>query len=236
MPTPTYRSRVTSLVWLTPDTVQFAVTKPEGFVFKAGQFILFQVPAAGNSADLQPRAYSIASSPDEADLLFVVKIKEGGRAGRWLREDVREESEVTLLGPLGNFVMKDERDCLFLCTGTGIAPFRSLVHDALFRRDQRRIDLLFGVRHEADIFWRKEMEEIMAHHPNFRFHLALTQPIDTWQGLTGRVHTVAHTATPAISERSVYVCGSPAMVQDVKAAALNIWGVPKERMHCEGFV
>lgn len=80
-------------------------TKPAGFAFRPGQFILLDVPHAGSPEDVQARALSIASTPDENDLLFVVKIVTGGRLGRWVEEALREGVAATFKGPFGNFVL-----------------------------------------------------------------------------------------------------------------------------------
>ncbi|MEI8230025.1 MAG: FAD-binding oxidoreductase [Candidatus Peregrinibacteria bacterium] len=237
MPLPTFLTHCTSYREIARDVIEFTLTKPEGFTFKAGQFVMFQVPLKDKPEDLQGRAYSIASSPDESELLFLIKLKEGGRASRWVRDDLHVGSEVTMQGPLGNFILKEgDHDLLFIGTSTGVVPFRSQILSALSKGEARRIDLVYGVRSEEDVFWQEEFTKIAKQHPDFHAHIALSQPSPSWAGLTGRVQIVTPSAVPDVAGRSVYVCGNPAMVEEVKTAALGPWGVAKERLHVEGYV
>src|SRR5258708_6340459 len=125
----TYTSVCTAKTLLARGVYEFRLTKPMGFTFKPGQFILFNVPLIVNPADVQTRAFSIASTPEESELLFVAKIIPGGRASRWIEEVMTVGTEVTFTGPFGNFVLDStsEKDYLFLATGTGNAPFRSMI-------------------------------------------------------------------------------------------------------------
>jgi ferredoxin-NADP reductase len=65
---------------IAPGVYELRFKKPETLAFIAGQFLLFDVPLAGKPDDIQPRAYSIASTPTENDLLFVIKLVPNGRA------------------------------------------------------------------------------------------------------------------------------------------------------------
>lgn len=134
MPTPTFHTTCTRNAPIARDVYEFACKKPEGFTFQPGQFVLFSVPLVDNQADVQPRAFSIASSPEESDLLFVAKMKEGGRASRWILETLKPGTPVTMQGPMGLFLLDrtTQKDILFICTSTGVAPFRSMIMDTLY--------------------------------------------------------------------------------------------------------
>lgn len=248
MPLTTYASVCTSKSLLASGVYEFRLTKPAGFAFVPGQFILFAVPMVGKPQDVQTRAFSIASAPHEDDLLFVAKMIPGGRASRWIEEEVAPGVDVTFTGPFGRFVLdpRTEKEYLFVATSTGVAPFRSMVLDALFRgghspalagSEDRRMDLVFGVRSEADLFWHAAFGELAKRHGNFFFHVALSQPSSSWTGHRGRVQAV----TPGIvgndfGNKSLYVCGSPAMTADVKMLALTAWGMEKGNVHAEGYI
>jgi len=238
MPTPTYSTRCTSHRKIAADVYEFTLAKPEGFTFKAGQFVMFQVPLVDQPSDVQNRAFSIASAPSEPNLLFVARIKRGGRAGRWISEMLKEGDDVTFQGPLGNFTLSEsgESKLLFLATTSGIAPLRSQIVEALHRGDVRPMDLFFCVRNEEDLFWLGELEEIARRNANVHVHVSISQPSAAWKGLTGHVQDVASRVMPDLPERSVYVCGGPEMVKSVRTKALEEWGIPKERIHSEDYV
>ncbi|MDD5102930.1 MAG: FAD-binding oxidoreductase [Candidatus Peribacteraceae bacterium] len=238
MPIPTYSTRCTGHRQIAHDVYEFTLAKPDGFSFQAGQFVMFQVPLIDNSSDVQGRAFSIASAPSESQLLFVAKIKQGGRAGRWISEMLKEGDDVTFQGPLGNFTLagQGEEKLLFLATCSGIAPLRSHLVETLHQGDARPMDLMFCVRKEEDLFWTKELAAIAKGHPNVHIHVSLSQPSSSWKGRTGHVQDVAEQVINDLPERSVYVCGGPEMVKAAKEKALSEWNIPKERVHSEDYV
>jgi ferredoxin-NADP reductase len=238
MPVPSFTITCTRKLLLARDVYEFSFTKPKGFDFKAGQFVLLDVPLLDQPEDIQTRAYSIASAPHEKELLFVVKLKPGGRASRWFEEAVNPGTEVRMQGPFGAFVLHpaSRKDYLFIATGSGIAPFRSQVTHLLHRRHKRRIDLVFGVRTEQDLFWRSLFEELAASHAHFSFHLALSDPGDLWEGYRGRVQSLVPLVVPDASARSIYICGSPEMTKELKELCLTEWKVEKKDLHVEGYI
>src|SRR6187549_2413054 len=109
---PWQTGKVIRLLDETPTTRRFWIELPsvENFDFKPGQFVTLDLPIH-EKPNKRWRSYSIASWPDE--------IKVG--------------SEIVLRGPQGVFVLPDpiDKDLYFICTGTGIAPFRSMAHHIL---------------------------------------------------------------------------------------------------------
>ncbi|TSC99703.1 MAG: phenol hydroxylase [Candidatus Peregrinibacteria bacterium Greene1014_49] len=111
MPVPSFTTTCLGNRIIARDVYEFLLQKPEGFSYKAGQFVLFDVPLMENPADIQTRAFSIASAPQEKELLFVAKMKEGGRASRWIAEALNAGSSVRLQGPFGVSFHRDEYWC-----------------------------------------------------------------------------------------------------------------------------
>jgi len=237
MPTPTHTVTCTQNKEVAKSVHELRFTKPSGFNFEPGQFILFQVPDVENPDDTQPRAYSIASSPKEEELLFTVRIVEGGRAGKWFSSVLKEGTEVEMLGPMGNFTLNKEspKGYLFVATGVGLSPFRSQVLRSIENNGTRQIDLIWCTYSEKTCFWVDELRAMEQEHPNFTFHLTLSEPSPEWDGLTGRVQQVIPTI-PEFSLRQIYICGNPAMTSDVKKLCLEEWGFPKEDVHIEGYI
>ncbi|MDO8593217.1 MAG: FAD-binding oxidoreductase [bacterium] len=135
----------------------FTITlKPEKkFNFKAGQFCFLRLK--------QDRLYArhpftIASSPEENELRFVVKIQ--GKFTRALK-NLQPGDEVIVDGPFGVFTVKDRaKDLVFIAGGVGIAPFISMLKDELTREKNRNIVLLYGIKTPADIICKQELESI----------------------------------------------------------------------------
>lgn len=238
MPVITYTVACTSNKVIARDVYEFTLEKPAGFTFKPGQFVLFDVAHVDNPADVQTRAFSIASSPDERELLFIAKMVPGGRASRWIAEQLTVGSSVSMKGPFGNFLLRSDspNEYLFIATSTGMAPFRSQIVDALAKGDTRRMDVIFGAKCEEDIFWMAEMEALAQKNPNVFMHLALSEPSPSWTGHRGWVQALAPRIVKDFSQKSLYVCGNPAMTKDVKALALGAWGMDKKCVHVEGYI
>lgn len=216
---------------------EFRCKKPTKLQFKAGQFLLIQTPLLNNPSDIQPRAYSIASAPEEEELLFVVKLKEGGRFSEFLEKKIDVGTELTVQGPFGMFTLRDNtNDIILVATGSGVAPFRSHIVSALQKNDHRTMHLLFGVRNESDLYWTEEFAELEKSHKNLHIHLCLSGENPGWQGKRGRVteHIDACIRDPLST--NLYVCGSPVMVKDIKSRAIDMLKLPKANVHGEGYI
>lgn len=238
MPTPDYCITCIKNVLIAQDVYEVHFEKPEGFLFEAGQFVLFDVPLIEDPQDIQTRAYSIASAPHEKTLIFVLKLLEGGRASRWVAESLSAGDTVRMQGPFGRFVLdtKTKNDYVFICTSTGIAPFRSQVLTALENGDTRNMNIFYGNRHEEDLFWIDEFEKLASQHANLGFHTVLSKPHASWSGQTGYVQDIVLEKTGDLQKKHVYVCGNPTMTAQVKQLCLHDWLVPKEHLHVEGYI
>jgi ferredoxin-NADP reductase len=238
MPVPSFTLTCTKNEKIARDVYDFRFAKPTGFSFQAGQFVLFDVALIDNPADVQTRAFSIASADSESELIFVAKLKQGGRASRWVEENLKPGETVRIQGPFGRFVLPKESplDMLFIATSTGVAPFRAQIIEAAEWKKNNRIDMVFGVRSEEDLFWKDEMELLAQKYENFFLHLALSNPTDEWKGHRGRVQTLVPLIAKDIAKRNVFVCGSPDMTKELKQLCLEQWNVPKEQLHVEGYI
>jgi ferredoxin--NADP+ reductase len=177
--------------------------------FVAGQFAMLALPrddsmlsaaAANRDAKARPRmirrAYSIASSPKVRDYLeFYVVLVQGGKltpklwtvaeGGRlWL--DDRIKGEFTLDG------VPEGRDLVMMSTGTGIAPFMSMLRTYRGTPRYRRLVMIHGVRLVEDLGYREELEQIAAEDDNVIYiPICSREPDDSpWQGRRGRVQTL----------------------------------------------
>jgi CDP-4-dehydro-6-deoxyglucose reductase len=136
--------------------------------------------------------------------------------------------------PLGLFVLRrPPRDSIFIATGTGIAPFRSIVQ-AHVNESSPAFTLLFGVRYESHLLYREEFEEIARRYPQFRFWPTLSRPDAAWKGRQG--HVQAH-LTEALGERrdvDFYLCGLREMVDDVRGV-LKAQGFDRKQIFYEKY-
>ena len=93
---------------------------------------------------------------------------------------MKEGEEVSLQGPFGDFILRPPmRDTIFIATGTGIAPFRSMLQWLFADEAQhqgKQLWLLFGNRYERDIYYHDEFMRLAGRHSNFHYSPTLSRP------------------------------------------------------------
>src|SRR4051812_34188083 len=133
------------------------------FNFKPGQFVTLDLPIA-DKPNKRWRSYSIASHPDGTNVIeLVIVLLEGGLGTHYLFNHVQIGTEVPLRGPQGIFTLPPiiDTDLFFICTGTGIAPFRSMAHYIkLHNIEHKNIYLVFGCRKLCDSLYGDELKEL----------------------------------------------------------------------------
>jgi NAD(P)H-flavin reductase len=189
--------------------------EPASIQFKAGQFVQFLI-------DSQKRSYSIISVPKQNDgISFCVDISPMGVGSNFV-ENLKKGDELLLEGPLGVFVVKPaDKDLLFVATGAGIAPFKSMILNLLDSGFDKNVVLLFGLRAEPDIFYFDFFERLSQKHKNFNFIATLSQPSENWQGQKGRVTAYLQQNYEQYKNCTAYICGSIEMVKDVRALLIE---------------
>lgn len=240
------KATLTKKTFLTYDVIELCFKTNSDFSYKAGQFVSVKVPSgtqSATSAQTQTssifRSYSISSKPTQGYFELCVKVVENGLASNFLA-NLKEESEIEFLGPIGNFGFKNQQEqtALFIGTGTGIAPLKSMIEDELAKGNQQKMHLLFGVRHIKDIFYKEFFEKLSKEHKNFTFDLTLSRPEDeSWTKSgekIGRVTDLLKTHELDPKNTTAYICGLKEMVEET-TGILTQKGVQKENIHFERF-
>lgn len=216
-----YDARVVHSEWLCPDTLRIAFepTSAPMFAFLPGQYVsvvLAPDEGAGLGRDLRP--YSMWNHPDEFEYaVTIVKMVPGGRASTWLRS-LKAGDPLRFVGPLGAFFLRRplHDQLVFVGTGTGIVPLRSMLRDLVGTGEiaGRDITVLFGVRSEVDLFGVAEIERLLRPFPNVKFVPTLSRGSAAWAGARGRVTTHLETMSLDAERSQVYLCGNGAMIDD----------------------
>jgi len=202
-------------VEIAPGVRHFVFEAPqlERLDFVPGQFVSLSDAVASRNIT---RAYSIASAPGNGNRfeLCLNRVDDGAFTPHLF--DLSAGDVVNMQLPLGTFTLRQPlRDSLLVATGTGIAPFRSMLK-AVLTPESPAFTLLFGVRYESHLLYRDEFEQMAQRFPHFRFWPTLTQPGPEWTGLTGRVQTHLGGAIGGRSDIDIYLCGLQPMVDDVR--------------------
>ena len=214
----TFQARLLSSIALSDFTrhLEFEVNGETRFTFVPGQWI--SVKADTPEGEEITRAYSIASPPDNGPLaLCLNRVHEGFMSNHLC--SLAEGSKITFQGPFGDFILRPPmRDTIFIATGTGIAPFRSMLHWLLAdaeRHHGKELSLLFGARTEADLYYQDEFSRLAAAHPNFHFSPTLSRAAPEWRGLRGYVqeHVKEIVGDRKSEDMHAYICGLDKMVK-----------------------
>jgi Na+-transporting NADH:ubiquinone oxidoreductase subunit F len=182
-----------------------------------------------NPSDGRRNNYSLASNPDlEGVLRFNVRIATPPPGqdcppgvGSSYVFSLKPGDEVTAIGPFGDFHIKPtQKEMVYIGGGAGMAPLRAhLSHLLETENSARKISYWYGARSKQEIYYRGEFERLAGRHPNFQFHLALSQPLpeDAWDGHRGFIHEVVldHCLANHPDVRSIefYLCGPPMMIK-----------------------
>ncbi len=234
----------------TPNTKRFwiQVTEMDTFNFTPGQFVTFDLPIHERPGK-RLRSYSIASWPDGTNVFeLVIVLLDSGAGSNYLFNEVTEGSELKLRGPQGVFVLpgKIENDLFFICTGTGIAPFRSMVHHILNNKiPHHHIYLIFGCRTLSDTLYEKELKELESKVSSFQYLPVFSrEPKDNPNIKTGYVHAVyeeickanqlitAGSEEVVVKPASFYLCGWKNMVDEARQRIAQL-GYDKKSIHQE---
>ena len=218
----------------TYNTRRFWIEIPEleKFDFKPGQFVTLDLPIHEKPAK-RIRSYSIASWPDETNVIeLVIVLLEGGLGTTYLFNNVGVGSQITLRGPQGVFILKEDhlqKDIFFICTGTGIAPFRSMVHDIKVKNiPHNKIYLLIGTRTQQDLLYHNEMKELRLE--NFEYIPTLSR--EQWDGRTGYVHPIYEELCAAKQPAAFFLCGWKNMIDEAKKRIQEM-GYDRKAIHQE---
>ena len=238
---------VTQKIEVAPDLIVLQVTPRDGDLpeFEAGQFAVLGLPPDApratwsdkedeitNPERLIRRAYSIASSSVAREYMefYVTMVRSGALTPRLFAMEIGDP--IWLGNKIsGMFTLSDvpvENHMVLASTGTGLAPYMSMLRTHLPCGDDRRIAVLHGARHSWDLGYRAELATMQNLCENFIYVPQISRPADEpvpWSGLTGYVQNLwsdgsldeAWGGHPSPSDTHVFLCGNPKMCEDMVA-------------------
>lgn len=219
----------------TPTTRRFWIQVPEltAFDFIPGQFVTLDLPIH-EKANKRWRSYSIASWPDGTNIFELIIVRDKTGAGtRYIFDEVKVGSELRFRGAQGVFTLKEplEKDLFLICTGTGIAPFRSMVHHIKNKElPHKKITLVFGCRTKDSILYFEEMKQLSKTLNDFSYIPVLSR--ETWEGRSGYVHGVYEELCREKQPAQFLLCGWRGMIDEAKQRILDM-GYDKKDIHVE---
>jgi CDP-4-dehydro-6-deoxyglucose reductase len=217
-----YKAKVVHSEWVANDTLKIAFepTEEPMFRFEPGQYVSIVLDAdedAGLRRELRP--YSMWNHPDEFEyVVTIAKMVEGGRCTTMLK-NMKAGDELRFVGPLGAFFLRRplHPTNVFVATGTGVVPMRSMIKEMISSGEihERETWLLFGCRHESDLFGLQEFQRWDERFEGFHFVPTLSRASEEWTGARGRVTDRLPELDLNLDDLQIYLCGNGAMIDDV---------------------
>jgi ferredoxin-NADP reductase len=226
---------VTHIEQVTSNTRRFLVNLPEvaTFDFKPGQFVTLDLPIH-EQRNKRWRSYSIASMPDGTNTIELIIVHmEGGTGSKYIFENIKVGDTFMLRGPQGVFVLPEdkEKEHFFICTGTGIAPFRSMLHYIHHKQlEGYKTNLIFGTRTQSDLLYHQELQLMTTKIPDFIYRPTLSR--EQWAGDTGYVHDIYEELCSRRQPASFMLCGWRDMIDEARERILKM-GYDKKDVHIE---
>jgi CDP-4-dehydro-6-deoxyglucose reductase len=211
--------------------IQTESEKP--FDFNPGQFVTLDLPI-DPKPNKRLRSYSIASWPNRTNVFeLLIVLNKTGAGTQYIFNNIQVGSEITFRGPMGVFTLpsKLDKDLFLVCTGTGIAPFRSMVHHIKNNNiPYKNIYLVFGCRTKDELLYHTEMRQLEKEMNGFRYIPTLSR--QEWGGWQGYVHPVYEELCKEKQEAYFFLCGWRNMVDEAKSRILAM-GYNKKNIYQE---
>lgn len=213
---------ITRIEDLSSTTKRFFMEVPawERATFRPGQFVTMDLPIHEKRLK-RWRSYSIANAPNDSNVLeFCIVRMDEGLASTYLFEKVEVGTPITFKGPDGMFTLPAsiEQDLVFICTGTGIAPFRAMLqHIQRNQLPHRSLHLIYGTRYAENMLYKEEWEALQRTLPGFKYSVALSRESGVEGVFQGHVHQVYESEYAArTSGVKFYLCGWQKMVDEAR--------------------
>jgi ferredoxin-NADP reductase len=237
---PVFTAKLKSREEVAERTMAFHFEKPDGWTFKAGQFIdMTLLDPPETDAEGNTRGFSIASAPQEETLMVATRLRD--TAFKRVLKTMPLETAVKIEGPFGNLSLhnKATRPAVMLAGGIGITPFRSILFRAAIEKLPHRIFLFYSNRRPEDAPFLEALEALEKENPNYKLIATMTEMEKShqpWDGETGLINKemLARYVKDEVAP-IYYIAGPPGMVKGLHKM-LNEAGVDDDDIRTEEFV
>ncbi len=229
--------RVHSMQKLTDDVMVIKLKLPasERLQFLAGQYLEFLL------RDGTRRSFSMGNAPHDDELVEIhVRHVPGGQFTDHVFGKMKEKDILRFEAPLGTFFLREdsEKPIVFVASGTGFAPIKSIIEYAMHKEIVRPMTLYWGGRRPKDLYMHELAQKWASEYGAFFDYVPVISdalPEDNWQGRTGFVHRAVMEDFPDLSGCQVYACGVPIMVDSARADFVGKCKLPEDEFYADSF-
>lgn len=234
-PPVTVSSRVARITKASDDVAVLALEHDAGVTmpYRAGQYLDVLL------ANGKRRSYSMATPARAGSIELHVRHMPGGLFTDHVFGALREGDVLDLEGPGGSFWLRDgEAPVVLLASGTGFAPVKAIIEQAIADGLSRPMTLYWGGRTRRDLYLDGLCRDWSATLPWLHYVpvLSAAGELDQWQGRRGFVHQAVMQDLPDLSQHQVYACGAPAMVEAARTDFTGRCGLPQQAFFADAFL
>lgn len=236
---PVYKIKLTRKQDIASGTMAFYFAKPEGFVYKAGQYADFTlIDPAETDADGNVRTFSLANAPFENSLMFATRMRDS--AFKRTLKAMPLGTEITMDGPYGSFTLhnNESKPAVFLTGGIGLTPARSIILQAAHNKLPHKIFLFDSNNRPEDAVFLDELMAAEKVNPNYTFIGTMTQMEKServWDGETGFINqAMLEKYIGDLTQPIYYITGPRGMVHAMLEMLLQA-GVDDDNIRTEEF-
>lgn len=224
-------------------TMAFVFEKPNGFHCRAGQHVrMTLIDPAETDSEGNSRFFSLASSPQEKDLLIAIRMRETAFKRVLEHMQIGDKVLIEILQdvPHGAFALHDDasKPAVFLIGGIGIVPAFSMIKDAIETNLTHKIFLFYSNRRPEDAPFLEQLQNLAKQNPSFQLIATMTQTqkaAKSWRGETGHInHSMITKYVGDLQSPIYYIAGLPEMATAMKKL-LTDSGVHEDRIRAEEF-
>ncbi|MGP8321601.1 MAG: FAD-binding oxidoreductase [Methanosarcinaceae archaeon] len=228
-----FTANLNKIIQRTHDVKSFSFNRPDGFDYKAGQFMFVTIMISGEKVR---KPFTISSSPTEKDHIEFTKKLTGHDFSNNL--DAMVVGDVLGIdGPHGNLTFEGEYNNIALLSGgIGITPIISICKYYTDTGLDTKVTIISSNKAQKDIVFRDELDQMEENNNNLKVVHTLTGAGDDWQGCQERISESMIIREIRNYKNCVfYLCGPPMMI-DSMVSILDNLGVLKERVKQESFI
>lgn len=233
--------KVKEIVKETNDTVSVSFQVPEdlkeAYAFTPGQYLTLKLTINNEE---QRRSYSICSSSAE-DITVAVKRVENGLVSSYLNEVLKENDEIEVMTPEGNFTLETgqakKRKFVGFAAGSGITPIMSMIKQLSMDEKETVFTLFYSNKMESDVIFKHQLDQLAG--DNLKINYIYTRQKLNNPLLEGRIDKskaaeLIKADLSCLNADAFYLCGPEEMIFNVKSA-LEEFGVLKTKIKFELF-
>jgi CDP-4-dehydro-6-deoxyglucose reductase len=229
-------ARIARLEKVADDVIVMSLQLPasDRLQYLAGQYVEFML------RDGQRRSYSLANAPFKDELMTLhIRHMPGGLFTDTVFTTAKERDILRFEGPMGTFFLREDsnKPMILLASGTGFAPLKALIEQAVHNKSERKMTLYWGGRRPQDLYMDALCRQWAAELPHFSYVPVVSNatPEDNWQGRSGFVHRAVVEDHPDLSGHQVYACGAPIVVESAQRDFIAQCNLPEDEFFADAF-